>query len=154
MLEPPQVVQVPALLAAVIHLTIPRDQIREVMGPGIGEVIAAATAQGIGPAGAWFTHHLRMDPGVFDFEICVPVTAPVAPTGRVTAGEWPAMAVVRTVYRGPYEGLGAAWGEFNAWIAAHGHGVAPDYWERYLAGPESNADPATFRTELSRPLQR
>jgi effector-binding domain-containing protein len=62
------------------------------------------------------------------------------------------MRVARTVYRGPYEGLGTAWGEFNAWIAANGHTPAPDLWECYVAGPESSPDPATWRTELNRPL--
>jgi hypothetical protein len=31
--------------------------------------MAAVAAQGIAPAGPWFTHHLRMDPATFDFEI-------------------------------------------------------------------------------------
>ena len=107
-----------------------------------------------GPAGAWFTHHLKMDPAIFDFEICVPVTAPIASSGRVTAGRLPAARVARTVYHGPYEGLGAAWGEFCAWIEAKGYKTAPDLWECYVAGPESNPDPASFRTELNRPLIR
>ena len=29
---------------------------RSVMGPGLSEIMAAVKAQGIGPAGAWFTH--------------------------------------------------------------------------------------------------
>ncbi len=62
------------------------------------------------------------------------------------------MRVARSVYRGPYEGLGPAWGELDAWIRANEHKPAPDLWEVYVAGPESSADPATWRTELSRPL--
>ena len=50
----------------------------------------------------------------------------------------------------PY--VGAAWGEFDAWIAAQGLAAAPDLWECYLAGPESGPDPTTWRTELNRPL--
>ena len=44
------------------------------MSPGYRELMAALAAQGIAPAGPWFTHHLRMDPDTFDFEIGVPVT--------------------------------------------------------------------------------
>ena len=58
----------------------------------------------------------------------------------------------RTVYHGPYEGLGDAWGEFNDWLVAEGHTPAPDLWECYVTGPEANSDPATWRTELNRPL--
>jgi effector-binding domain-containing protein len=152
MIDTPQITQTTAQLTAIIHLTVPRSEIRSVMGPGIGELMAVVKAQGIGPAGPWFTHHLKMDPETFDFEICVPVTAPVATVGRVRAGEVSATKVARTVYHGPYEGLGGAWGEFNAWIAANGHDPRPDLYEVYMAGPESSPNPASWRTELNRPL--
>jgi effector-binding domain-containing protein len=153
MIDPPRIVSTEAMPIAVLRITVPRAQIREVMGPGLGELRAAVAAQGVAAEGAWFTHHLRLDPEVFDFEIGVPVSAPVVATGRVRGGEWPALTVARTTYRGPYEGLPAAWGEFDAWIAAHGHTAAPDLWERYEAGPESGPDPASWRTELNRPLR-
>ncbi len=152
MIDAPEITQTTATLTAIIPLTIPRDKIREVMGPGIEEVMGAVRAQGIGPAGPWFTHHRKMDPATFDFEISVPVTAPVAAVGRVKPGQWPATRVARTIYHGPYEGLGAAWGKFNAWIAASGYTPGPSLWERYVAGPESGSDPAQWRTELSRPV--
>ena len=152
MLDEPQIIQTAAQLTAVIHLTIPRKEIQNVMGPGICELMAAVAAQGIAVVGPWFTHHLRMDPDIFDFEICVPVTTPVAAVGRVKPGQLPAARVARTTYCGPYEGLPAAWGEFMAWITAEGLTPRPDLWECYVAGPESNPDPATWRTELNRPL--
>jgi effector-binding domain-containing protein len=93
-----------------------------------------------------------MDPKVFDFEICVPVKAKVKATGRVKPGTLPARKIARTVYHGPYEGLGSAWGEFNEWLKANGHAPAPDLWECYVAGPETGSDPSTWRTELNRPL--
>ena len=152
MLDTPRITTTAARPAAIIRLTIPRDEIRNAMGAGIGQVMSAVAAQGIAPAGAWFTHHLRMDPEIFDFEIGVPVTAPVEATGRVRAGQLPAATVATTVFRGGYEGLRAAWGELDAWIAAHGHTPAPDLWECYVLGPESSPDPATWCTELNRPL--
>jgi effector-binding domain-containing protein len=152
MLDTPQIAQTTNQLTAVIRLTIPREEIRNVLGPGIAELMAAVAAQGIVPAGPWFTHHLRMDPATFDFEIGVPVPAPVAASGRVKAGHLPAKTVARTVYHGPYEGLGGAWGELDAWIAANGHTPGPDLWECYVVGPEANPDPANWRTQLNRPL--
>jgi effector-binding domain-containing protein len=152
MLDTPRITQTTAQQTAMIHLTVPRTEIQKVMGPGIQEVMATVAAQGIGPAGPWFTHHLRRPTDTFDFEISVPVTAPVAPRGRVEPGEWPAMKVARAVYRGPYEGLAGAWGEFDAWLKASGRVAAADLWEVYVAGPESGDDPANWRTELNRPL--
>ncbi|MGI9025824.1 MAG: GyrI-like domain-containing protein [Burkholderiaceae bacterium] len=154
MLDQPQIVQTTTRRTAVIRLTIPRNEMQRVMGPGINELMTTIAAQRIAPVGPVFSHHLRMDPDTFEFELGVPVAAPISAVGRVEPGELAAATVARTIYRGPYEGLGAAWGEFIAWIAAEGHQPTPDLWECYVAGPESSADPATWRTELNRPLIR
>lgn len=152
MLDTPRIVKTQAQPTAVIRFTIPRSEIQSVMRPAIAEVMGAIAAQGIAPAGPLFSHHFRMDPDTFDFEVGVPVSGPVSETGRVKAGRLPAATVARTVYHGPYEGLGAAWGEFGEWIASEKHTPAADLWECYVAGPESGPDPATWRTELNRPL--
>lgn len=152
MLDQPRIIQTSAQAAAVIRLTVPRDEIRQVMGPAIHEVISAVSAQGVGPVGPVFSHHFRNDPAVFDFEVGVPVSAPVRPVGRVQAGELPAAKVARAVYSGPYEGLAQAWGEFSAWNEAQGYGRVASFWERYVIGPESGLDPAKWETELNRVL--
>jgi len=152
MIDAPQITKTTAQLAAVIHLVIPRAEIQHSMGPAIGEVMATVMTQGIAPAGPVFAQHRRMSEDTFDFEVGVPVNTPVASAGRVRPGSLPAAAVARTVYHGPYEGLFAAWGEFNAWVNANGHTPAADLLECYVAGSESNPDPATWRTELTRPL--
>jgi effector-binding domain-containing protein len=152
MLDTPQIVRTTTRRTAIIRLTIPRAEIRNVMGPGIAELMAAVVAQGIAPAGPLFSHHLRMDPDTFDFEIGLPLADPILPAGRVQASQLPAATVARTVYHGPYEGLGTAWAEFNAWITAEGHTAGPNLWECYVAGPEASSDPTTWRTEFNRPL--
>lgn len=154
MIEPPRIVEVETQRTAVIHLTVPSAEIQKVMGPGLSELMAAVAAQGVTPTGAWFTHHFRNPGDTFDFEIGVPVAASVSPAGRMRPGRLPAARVARTVYHGGYEGLGAGWGELEAWIAANGHSSAAELWEFYTAGPESGPDPASWRTELSRPLLR
>jgi len=153
MLETPTIVQSPEQLTAYMHFEVERSEIQIVMGPGLHELRRTCEAQGIAVVGPWFTRHLRMAPEIFDFEICLPVATPVEPTKRVRAGCLAAANVVRSVYSGPYEGLGEAWGELMGWIAANGLKTRADLWERYLSGPESNPDPATFRTELNRPLE-
>ncbi|MBC7820116.1 MAG: hypothetical protein IAG10_24805, partial [Planctomycetaceae bacterium] len=64
MLDTPQITQTAAQLTAIIRLTISREEIRNVMGPGIGELMAAIASQGIAVAGPWFSHHLKMDPNM------------------------------------------------------------------------------------------
>ncbi|HET6349131.1 MAG TPA: GyrI-like domain-containing protein [Candidatus Krumholzibacteria bacterium] len=152
MLEQPQIAKVTARPAAVVHITVPREKIREVMGPGYHELMSTLAAQGVKPAGPWFSHHFTIDPKVFDFEIGVPVDGPFEPRGRVRVGELPAATVARTVYRGGYEGLPGAWGEFEAWIKQEGLKPAASLWETYTRGPESGSDDSTWETELTRPL--
>lgn len=149
MIDRPYIVETRTQQAAVIRLTIPREEIRSVMGPAIGEVMSTVAAQGVKVAGPVFSHHFKMDPKVFDFEVGVPVESPVKAAGRVKPGALPAATVARTVYRGPYDGLGKAWGEFDSWITTNKHEPAPDLWESYVTGPESGSEPST---ELNRPI--
>jgi effector-binding domain-containing protein len=154
MIETPEITQTVAMNYASLHLTVPSAEIRKFMGPGIQEVYAAVAAQEIPTSGPWFTHHFKRPDAFFDFEICVPVDEPIVAAGRVEPGVWPWMRVARTVYHGGYDGLGAAWGEFEAWIAAQGLDEAKDLWERYLINPDSSKNPEEWRTELNRPLMR
>ena len=153
MMDSPTILQSQAQLTAVIHIKVPRDEIQAVMGPAIGEVMSAITAQGQAPAGPVFSHHFRLNPDHFDFEIGVPVAQTIAAVGRVVPGHLAARQVARTVYHGSYDGLGSAWREFDQWIQAQGLRPAEDLWECYTLGPESSPDPARWRTEFNRPLQ-
>ncbi len=152
MIDTPQITQTAVQLTAVIHLTIPREEMRTVMGPGIRELMATLAAQGIAPARPCFTHHLRRDPATFDFEISVPDPTPVTAAGHMTPGRSTASKVARTGFHGGYGEIRAAWGELDDWIAAHGHTPGRDLWECHVADPESSPDPATWRTELNRPI--
>jgi effector-binding domain-containing protein len=153
MIATPEIVQTRTEMAAVIHLTIPRAEMMKSFGPAVGELVAELTRQGITPQSAVFAHHLTTSAATFDFELGFKVNAPVKPNGRVKPGALPAARVARTIYSGPYEGLHAAWGEFNKWMAANGLRQADDLWEVYLVGPESTPDPANWQTELNRPVR-
>lgn len=153
MLTSTEVKELPRRLCAYIPVRVRREDIRTVMWPGLQELFAELKAQGVSPAGPWFTHHPRMDPAYFDLEISIPVSAPLQPRGRVCMGEWPAMKAAVAVYAGPYEGLGAAWGEFKAWMATVPVTPGPGgLWECYLVGPDAAAEPSAFRTQLVQPV--
>ena len=152
MIDEPRIVQTSTQEMACIHITTPREKIQEVMGPGYMELMETLKAQGAAPSGPWFTHHLKMDPEIFDFEICLPVLSPVQPAGRMLPGQLRAARVARTVHHGGYEGLSDAWMELEAWIKNQGQTSAPDLWEIYLTGPEMGSDSSKWQTELNRPL--
>ncbi len=152
MISSPEILQIEAQVAAIIHIKTPRTEMAKVFGPAVTELMAALAEQGVEPDGAVFAHHLKMSPEFFDFELGVRVSAQVKAAGRVQPGQLPAARVARTIYSGPYEGLSAAWGEFSDWIKAKGHEVAGNLWEIYSVGPHSTPDPSGWRTELVRPL--
>jgi effector-binding domain-containing protein len=152
MIETPSVIHSDAQQAAAIHVTVPRSEIQNVMGPAIREVYAVLAAQGIKPIGPWFTYHLQAPSYLFDFNACVPVASSIVPNGRVTHTQRPAQRVARTIYHGDYAGLAQAWSELRAWIAANGYTAAQHLWECYVVGPETTEDPTAWRTELNQPL--
>ena len=153
MIDPPQITQSEPQMIASIRVTVPREKIQSVMDPTLRELRAALASQGVKPAGPWFSHHFRFDPGIFDFAVCFPVTKEFVATERVKSGQMQSRKVARTIYRGPYQGLGEAWREFGKWISDHGHKPEEDLWERYLSGPEKSQDPEEWETELNRPIE-
>lgn len=152
MLLTPEIHQTTAQPAAVIHLVIPRSEIRHFMGPAIQEVMNAVTSQGLVPAGCLFSRHLTLDKEMFDFEVGIPIAGTITPSGRVKAGELPARKVARALYQGPYEEIRTGWGELEKWIKANGHTPADGLWECYIKGPESGPDASQWKTGLNRPL--
>lgn len=152
MIGTPEIVYTDEQLTAVIHLIVPCAEIVNVMEPAIAEVLTVLAAQGVAPAGPCFSYHLKRPSDTFDFEVGFPVSGAIIPAGRVRMSKLPAAKVVRTIFRGNYEGLGAAWGEFCAWIVAEGLTVQDRFWECYALGPETNPDPEQWRTELIRLL--
>lgn len=152
MIDHPHISQTVERQTAVIRMVIPKADIQKVMGPAICEVMGTLTEQGLAPAGPLFSHHLRLDPDLFDFEVGVPVNSPVTATGRVVSSKLRAAKVATTVHHGPYEGLETAWGEFTDWISKQGHQPAMDVWEYYRVGPESGPDSANWETDLIQPL--
>ncbi len=152
MLDTPQFIQTDEQLTAVIHLIIPRAEISYVMGPAITEIMSSIAAQGATITGPCFSYHQKRPTNIFDFEVGFPISQPITAAGHVNMSKFPAVKVVRTIYQGGYEGLGAAWGEFCQWLEAEGLNVQESLWECYLTDPESNPDPDTWRTELNRPL--
>jgi effector-binding domain-containing protein len=153
-IDTPRISQMPDQLTAVIRMTGKQSEMQNETGNGYKELMAVLSATGIRPVGPWFTHHLRMDGEIYDYEVGVPVSSPVPPVGRVRTGRWPASTVARLVLTGSYEWLFGAWATLDDWIASQGHTPAADRWECYVRGPESSPDPSGWRTELNRPLLR
>lgn len=153
MLDALEVTQTTPRVAAVIRFNIPQRELPGVMGPAIEELMAAINAQGLTATGPLFNHYLSMANGRFDFEVGIPVSAPIKPTGRVQPGQLPSAKVVRAIYHGPYAQLHHAWREFGEQAKGLGYQPEAGLWESYLVGPETSPDSSTWRTELNQPIR-
>jgi hypothetical protein len=87
MIGTPEIIETRPRAAAVIHVTVSRDEIRTVMPVAIREILATLSSQGIAPVGPLFDHHLKTSEQAFDFEVGFPIVSPIQPTGRVKNGE-------------------------------------------------------------------
>ena len=152
MQDEPKIYRTESQLVATLHVTVSRDEIREVMNPALKELVEAVKQQKVTITGPWFTHQFRMNPDVFDFDIGVPVESAIRADARVKPGVYPSIKVVETIYHGDYEGLGEAWEEFLAWIDSRGYSVSEDFYECYLVGPEHVDDAEQWQTRLTKPL--
>ena len=151
MIDTPTIQRTIAQRTSTIHLTIPGRDMPSYMDPAIKEIQKALSDQGIRPAGPLFSYHHRMPSETFDFEIGFPVEAEVKPAGRVRSSELPAAHVARTIYHGPYEGLGDAWRAFGQWVKDQGLDADSRFYECYLDDP-TKTDPSAYRTEINRIL--
>jgi len=60
MIGTPKITETRPQAAAVIHVTVSRDEIRTVMPVAIREILATLSSQGIAPVGPLFDHHLYL----------------------------------------------------------------------------------------------
>jgi effector-binding domain-containing protein len=152
MIDESTIIDVPEYATAVVRVSTPRSEMREAMGAARRALHAGLAEQGISPAGPMFSHHFKMEPGIFDFEIGVPVDAVVTALGRLEPSRIPAAKMVSTIYHGGYEGLGEAWELFDDALDAQGLHIHEDLWETYLVGFDQSDDQSGFQTELKRSL--
>lgn len=153
MLEGFEIIDVARQITAVIRLRIPCEECPLHFGPAVAELFEALSRQGIAPTGPVFDHHFTAPDTHFDFEIGVPTSELVTPVGRMIASDRPAFRAVRAVLTGGYDQLPEAWPQFMKWIADHGIEPADDFWQVFAKGPESDPDPASWRTELIRAVR-
>jgi effector-binding domain-containing protein len=149
MITPPELTTTTDVPAATIHLVVPGKDMPKYMDPAIQEIIQVLADQGMRPVGPMFSYHHRRPSDTFDFEIGFPVAKRMDEKGRVKNSALPAAKVVRAVYQGPYEQLGNAWGELQAWVRDQKLQEDGRFFERYLNNPDEVKDPKDYRTELN-----
>lgn len=149
-----ELVDLPSIKAAALHLTIPRSDVSEEMGPAVNAVLGAITSSGLSPIGPMFAYHLSVSDTHFDFEVGFPISGDLAPIGKVRTIELPAVSAFKTTHIGPYMGLYEAWTAFGAEYKARypQQTRKQQFREIYRVGPETTLDETKWETDLFIPI--
>ncbi len=120
----------------------------ERIGPQVARAFADAGISDHGPVSA--VYHSIAE--VCDITIGLELAGTAAPAGLSIAEIGGGDAVTLEV-RGPYEQIPEEGMKMGQWCQANGRAPAGHGLERYIVGPDQDADPANWRTELYLPLQ-
>jgi AraC family transcriptional regulator len=143
--------ELPAQLALTVHTRATMATIAAAMGEAFGAIMAHVEAGGAQYAGPPFALYPGEMTDEFDIVVCMPV-APGASAGPgVDLEEVPGGTVACAMHKGPYSGVGEAYGALQAWMAANGKRPGGPPREVYLNEPGAVPD-AELLTEVDWPI--
>jgi effector-binding domain-containing protein len=134
---------------AVVRGNATVSELPEHLGAAFAEAAAAAQAQGVSLTGPPFGRYRPESAGRFRVEAGFPVSAPVAPSGRVGPATLPGGRVAHTLHVGAYSAVAAAYEAAEEYLLTQGCEPTETPWECYLDEP----DVAAPRTEVFVPCR-
>lgn len=135
-----------------IRATVPMSELTEFFGRAFAETMRVLRAQGVQPSGPPFGKYYGMPTDIVDVEAGFPVAAAVTAAGEVIPGSLPAGRVVEALHVGPYDTMTETYALIEQCLAARGLKTGDVMWETYLSDPETEPDPAGWRTLITCPL--
>jgi len=144
----PEIVELSPQPAAVITTKTAVNGISEALGRIYGLLPGWLQRAGVPIVGPPFVLYGGMDDAGWTLTAGFPVAEPIAGEGEVQPGETPGGRALRVIHAGPYETIGGAWRELEAWMREHGHELGGAAWESYLSDPDAEPDPARWQTAL------
>ena len=89
------------------------------------------------------------------YEVCLPVSGHVEPSGDVQLKEIPEANVAFAQVEGPYSQIPAHYAEMLAWLDVNGMEITGPAREVYLRRPDAHGagDPSRFLTEIQFPIR-
>jgi len=133
----------PAQPTASVRLRGPAHKLDDAFDRYLPLVAARVGQLGAAMVGPPFARYHAMNGTEFDVEIGVPLARPIvgqhalrdAEPGEVARSELPACRAATMICSGPYDGLGRAWDELQAWVTREGYAPAAPGWESYVDDP-------------------
>jgi effector-binding domain-containing protein len=149
-----EVKQVEAQKTIIVRFDVPSNEIGPAMGKAYEQLFGFLGANSIAPAGPPFAVYYSYNPaGNTVFEAGVPVSTAVTGNEKIVYKEFPAMKVVTTLYKGPYNAMEPTYGELNKYMSAKGIETNGTSWEVYLTDPSQLTDPKDNQTLIYFPVK-
>jgi effector-binding domain-containing protein len=149
-----EVKQVDAQNTIVVRFDVSSKEIGPAMGKAFEKLFSFLGTNSMAPAGPPFAVYYSYNPaGNTVFEVGVPVSNAISGNEEIVYKEFPAMKVVTTLYKGPYDAMELIYGEINKYITANGLVTDGTSWEVYLTDPSQVTDPKENQTVVYFPLK-
>ena len=128
------------------------DELTEFMGRAFGTAATEIGKQGAHPAGPPIAMYHSAPTEIVDVTAGCPVAQPVTPTPGVVIETLPGGPAIEAIHTGPYDTLTETYAELTVWVAEQKLNLAPEMWEEYAVGPDTEPDPAKWQTRIVFPL--
>ncbi|TIC80476.1 GyrI-like domain-containing protein [Nocardioides sp. GY 10113] len=147
-----EVIEIEPQEAIAVRGDVAPAELPEFFGHAFRDAAQAAAAAGVGIAGPPFGFYPRMPTETVEVEAGFPVSARPEAHGRAHRLLLPGGRAVQAMHVGPYDGLERTYDELASWMTERGLVPAAGMWESYLSDPETEPDPATWRTLITCPV--
>jgi effector-binding domain-containing protein len=129
-----ELVDMPEQPAAVVAGEVDHTGISAFLGTAFQQTASALGRLGMAPAGPPFARYRVVDGG-FEVEAGFPAPRPIPANGSVRPIVLPGGSLARTIHRGPYAEVGAAYQALEQWVVDNGCRATGEPWECYLDEP-------------------
>jgi effector-binding domain-containing protein len=135
-----------------ITLTASPESVGEDSTTAYRQITEALDREAIPPSGPPRLVYLAMGEDAWTLEACVPVPEGSGTPEGLTRRRFEGGRAASTVHVGPYEELGMAYRELEAWVEGQGLTTSGPPFDVYLNDPAEVGEPARFETEVLWPV--
>ena len=152
--EQPVLTSAPRRFVLYRHRVVAQDELGATIHDTFAELYDCVEACGANPDGPPFViYRSQSQPGArWEIDICAPVSAPMVAPPCFEYIEMPSCIVASLLHVGPYEALGVAYAQVEAYITEHGLQKAGPPREFYFSEPD--VPPAETRTLIEWPVNQ
>ena len=137
---------------AVVRGEMPREELPGWLAEAFQAVRAYLERAGVDPTGPPFARYSTLGDTVAA-EAGFPVPHEVAGDGSVEPSTLPDGHAAVITHMGPYDDLDRAYLAARDWLGAHRYVPAGPHWEIYHTDPNTEPDPARWRTDVVVPYR-